>query len=100
MSNRRHRELKQYVSPACLQTGLCLQNEAGDTGKGQNGTHRRRNQGFEAKGRAVHGERWPGAFVGRAPKRQNVLAVSVFLRWQTGKGESRRLSRSDLAQGE
>src|ERR1039458_8193302 len=86
-------------SPVSLQTGMSLQNDPGDSEKGRNGTDRRRNQGFEAKGRAVHGERRPGAFAGHTAKRQNVLAVSLSLGRQARKGESRGLSRSDLAKG-
>ena len=56
--------------------------------RGENGTHRRGNQGFEAKGRTVHGERWPGAFAGHTAERQNVLALSVLLGRQIRQGES------------
>src|SRR5271157_2915520 len=99
MSNGRHRQPIQNMSPACLQTWICLQNGPGDIGKGQNGTHRRRNPGLEAKGRAVHGERWPGTFAGRTAERQDVLALSVLLGWQIRQGESRPLSRSDPESG-
>src|SRR6266542_3993851 len=67
--------------------------------KGQNGTHRRSNQGFEAKGIAVSGERRLGALAGRVAERQDVLAVLLSLQRCRRKSDSRPIPGSDSEGG-
>src|SRR5271169_2102713 len=83
------------MSPVCLQTGLCLRMTIWRPKKEQSATHRRTNQGFETKGIAVSGERWPGAFARRIAERQNVMVLSLSAECLLRKGDSWPIPRPD-----